>query len=126
LYLLADRQGEAQEIAREVLPKAQVMEYRMLEERAREHLAGKAAFSRLKEEVGRRRTEDEDIRWAAETDERLREFAGKVTEELGLPAERLPVVLREFFSQRDIAQEHLHWCRHLELIQDLRHTDHPA
>jgi hypothetical protein len=126
LYLLADRQPEAQAVAREVLPKAQAMGYRMLEERAREHLAGQAVFSRLEEEVRRRSTDDEDLRLAAETDEGLREFAGEVMEELGLPAERFPVLLRDTFSERDISRERLHWCRHIELIQNLRHAEHPA
>lgn len=126
LHLLADRQQEAQDLAHEVLPKAQAMGYSTLEELAREHLAGQAVFSRLEGEVRRRSTDDEDFRLAAETDERLREFAREVMEESGLPAERFPVLLRDVFSERDISQERLHWCRHIELIQNLRHTDHPA
>lgn len=45
---------------------------------------------------------------------------------LDLPAERLPVLESEYSSIRDIAQEKLKWCRHIDLLQDLRHTKHPS
>jgi hypothetical protein len=43
-----------------------------------------------------------------------------------LPAERLPVLEREAASLRLIARERVNCCRHLNLIQDLRHTLSPT
>ncbi len=40
---------------------------------------------------------------------------------MGLSQERLPVVQRDCFSSRDMAQERIGWCRHIELIQNLGH-----
>jgi hypothetical protein len=126
LHLLADRPSEAQVLAREVLPKAEVMEYRATKERALEHLEGKAILSRLEDEIKRGQNEDEDLRFAARTDEELREFASDLLEQLSLPSERLPVLEREVLSERAISQERLNWCRYIGMIQNLRHTEHPA
>lgn len=126
LHLLADRQAEARALAQEVLPKAEAMEYYVLIDRAREHLSGQAIMSRLEAEIRNRHTEDADFRWAAETDERLRELASEVLRELNLPTERLPILERDAFSMREISQERLSWCRYIELIQSLRHAEHPA
>lgn len=123
LHLLADRKAEAKALAQEVLPKAKVMEYSALVDRAQEHLSGKAILSRLEAEIKNRHTEDEDFRLAAQTDKGLREFARDMFKELALPSERLPIVERDAFSMRDIAQERLTWCQHIDLIQNLRHTE---
>ena len=40
-----------------------------------------------------------------------------------LPQERLPVLERECESFRAIAIERLNWCQHIELIENLKHTD---
>lgn len=125
IHLLVDQQSEAKALAREVLPKAEVMEYQATRERAEEHLEGKAILSRLEAEIKENQTEGDDFRLANESDEGLREFAREVLEEMNLPAERLPVLEREAFSERAISQERLNWCRHIGIIQNLRHTEHP-
>lgn len=129
LLASAGRAAEAQEIAGEVLPKAQAMSYAALEWRAREHLAGRTILSFYAEMGERERqaeAEDMDLRLADEDDDTMREFARDVLKALGLPDERLPVIERDWQSMRDIARERLHWCRHIELIQNLRHTEHTA
>jgi hypothetical protein len=126
LHLLADRESEARALAEEVLPKAEAMEYGALLERAQEHLSGRAILSRLEAQIKSRHSEDGDFRLATESDVGLREFARDMLEELNLPLERLPVVEREALSMRGIAHERLGWCRYIELIQNLRHTEHPS
>jgi tetratricopeptide (TPR) repeat protein len=126
LMSLTGRAEEAQEIARDVLPKAQAMSYAALEWRARVHLDGRTILNVYTERSKAAQNEDSDFRLADEDDAALKKFALDMLKALDLPAERLPIVERDCFSLRDIARERLHWCRHIDLIQSLRHTEHTA
>lgn len=72
--------------------------------------------------MAKRRTEDEDVHIADESDEAMRSVARYALTALRLPAERLPIMEREANSLRLIARERVDWCRYINLIQDLRHT----
>lgn len=126
IYELLGRHLEAQEIARDVLPKAKAMEYAALVWRAEAHLTGETLLARFKQLSEPKSEED----WAAInahfTDQEIRQYAARLLELAELPAERLPIVERDCFSRRDISNEKFSWCRHLELIQDLEHERHPA
>lgn len=126
IYELLGRQLEAQEIAREILPKAKAMEYAALVWRAEAHLTGQTLLAKFKE-LSQPKSEEE---WTAInanfSDQEVSTHARKILELAELPVERLPIVERDLFSFRDISNEKLSWCRHLELIQDLEHESHPA
>jgi tetratricopeptide (TPR) repeat protein len=126
LLSLAGREEEARGIARDVLPKAQAMSYAAVEWRARAHLEGQTILNVYTERSEAAQKEDSDFRLADEDDEALKKFASDILESLKLPGERLPVIERDCLSLRDIARERLHWCRHIDLIQSLSHTEHPA
>lgn len=125
-YELVGRQDDAREIAQEVLPKAQIMGYAALIERAQEHLSGHGLQSRINESLREKTDEEIQIRQSGKTDDEIRANASQMLRILGLPAERLEVMEREYLSFRDIARERLDWCRHLNLLQDLRHTLRPS
>jgi hypothetical protein len=72
-----------------------------------------------------RRGQDQDVLHANDTDETLRRYAMHSLEIMHLPADRLPVVEREWQSLRLIARERVFWCRHINLMQDKSHTLHP-
>lgn len=126
IYELLDHQSEAQEIAQEVLPKAKAMEYAALVWRAEAHLSGKTLLGKFKE-LSQPKTDEEDAEIHANfSDQEVSRYAEKILELAELPAERLPMVERDCFSRRDISNEKLSWCRHLELIQDLEHEKSPS
>jgi len=92
-------------------------------QRIAEHLAGETEHHQLLNAVSN--PPDEVASLAARTDTELRDMAVLSLDSLGLPRERLPVLERECFFWRAISQEKMTWCRHLELIQDLRHEQSP-
>jgi uncharacterized protein DUF4365 len=123
---LIEKQEEAKEIAREVLPKAQALNFAVIVSTAEEHIAGQGLQSKL-DFTHRDKTEEEALSsTASKSDEELLLDAAQLLRILELPTARLPVVEREFFSIRDNAKERLSWCRHLNVIQDLSHTNHPS
>jgi hypothetical protein len=126
LSAYAGRTEEAQEIAQDVLPKAGAMSYASLEWRARMLLDGQTVLSIYEERNKAEQAEDMDFQLAEADDDTLRTFARDVLKALDLPVERLPVMEREWHSLQDIAREKLHWCRHINLVQDLRHSESAA
>lgn len=126
LFLMANQPEAAYRLASSVLPKAQAMDYKALQIKAAEHLSGQTPMQNMERAIIAAKTEDQDWQIANNTDEEMLDFARDVLKALDLPLERLPVVEREAFSERAIARERLHWCRHIELNQDLRHMAQPT
>ncbi len=124
-YLAGDLNG-AKTLAEEALPVAQAMDYGRLESHAMEYAAGPTAYDRFKASITAGRAEDGDARLARQTDESLRDLSENCLRIMGLPAERLPVVERDWHSMRLIAQEKLTWCRHINVKQELGHMQSPA
>jgi hypothetical protein len=117
IYELLDRKDEAQEIAREVLPKAKAMEYAALVWRADAHLTGNTLLDKIKE-WSRPKSGKEDAEiMASFSDDEVSRYAQRILKLAELPDGRLPMVERDCLSRRDISHEKLHWCRHIELIQ---------
>jgi hypothetical protein len=116
----------ARSLAQDVLPNARAMGYVRIEAHANEHLAAESMFSQFEKYILSEAARDDDFRLGRASDADMRSFAQSCLEAAELPAERLPVVERECFSLRDVAAERLDWCRHLDLIQDKRHTLHPS
>jgi tetratricopeptide (TPR) repeat protein len=125
LYEFEGRHDEAKEIARSVFPKAKAMEYAAVAMRAEAHISGQSLLAKI-DELGKPKS---SVKWASIfadfSDEELRRYARRTLELAEVPIERLPIVEREYASYRDIAKEKLHWCRHIELIQDLAHESSP-
>ena len=126
LFLLGKQPDAAKRLASSVLPKAQAMDYVTLQTRAMEHLSGETPFQMSEKVIIESATVDMDEKLAHNTDEELLDFARTCLQALDLPQERLPVVERDVHSMRTMARERLNWCRHIEIIQDLRHTAHPT
>jgi Domain of unknown function (DUF4365) len=120
---LAGEVDEAKAIARAGIGPATAMGYQRQLERAQAHLSGNTEYQKtLKELLAKR---DMDLVMADEDDETTKRHAAASLEAMDLPATRLPVVERDWLSLRDVARERVHWCRHLALLQDLRHTSSP-
>jgi hypothetical protein len=116
----------AKKLAEGAVVVARAMGYRRLELHALEYIEGKTIIQMFQEELAGRNAVDEDVHTADESDENVRAVARFTLDSLGLPPERLPVLEREAASCRLIARERVDFCRHIGLIQDLRHTAHPG
>jgi hypothetical protein len=121
---LIGQESEAKEIARNVLPKAQAMDYKIIIARAENHLSGQG-FRSKQDSVSTEKTEEEKVISNASTsDKESRILAAQALKIMDFPAERLPVLEREYFSVRDVAREKLSWCRYIDRLNDERHTWH--
>lgn len=126
IYELLEQVAAAQLLAQEVLPTAQAMAYGALEEWAQEHLTGSTFLQGTEAKISQATPDTEDLRLAAHNDDEIQAWAKAVHEALELPADRLPVVERDCMAERAIAREHVDWCRHLDLLQNLRHQADPS
>jgi hypothetical protein len=124
--LLADLQAirgdevGAKAIASEVLPVVRAMNYERLVAWAVSHLEENTTLHQIAATVARPPTIDQIA--LSQSDDAIREMARMTCEALGIPIERLPLVEKDVFAGRYIAQERRDWCRHLELLQQLGHT----
>jgi hypothetical protein len=126
LFVLAGQDSAARSLAQDVLPKAQAFNYVNLIVQAQEHVSGQSLLEKTKAVFINRSEEDKDHGYANYSNELLRKYARQALDAIKLPIDRLPNVELDYFSGRDIAGERLSWCRHIELVQDLRHTWHPT
>ena len=124
LYDLVGRQSDAQQIAKEVLPIAKIMEYSNLISRAEQHISGQSVRSHLIEVTRPKSKREKALVNAGMSDEQLQRSARQMLRILELPSDRLPAMERDYRSCRDIAREKLHWCMHIDILQDKTHELH--
>lgn len=121
LLILADRREEAEEIAREVLPRSQAMSYAAIEQKAQMILSRNTLPDIYARNAAQ--ASDSDFQLVNESDERILEFARDILAAYDLPLERLPILVRECQSFKAIAVERLNWCKHIDLIENLKHSE---
>ncbi len=122
LFALQGQSEPAREMARTVAPKAEAMLYAGILDHATRHIEDRWEVLECARRYAEFRSSDDDFSFAEQSDDDIRSFARFCLEQHDLPVDRLGVVESECFSLRASAQVHVNWCRHLELIQDLRHT----
>lgn len=124
--LLADyseflgRNTEALDLAKEVKAKAEALNYAIPLGRALDHLEGKGPLGASNAVLSPKTLEEKLISNANMSDDTLRAYAAQALRLYDLPAERLPVAEREYFSLRNSSRDRLEWCRHLDTITDPR------
>jgi hypothetical protein len=120
-------QGQAvRKLAEGAVIVARAMGYSRLESHALEYIEDATSFQKFQEEMAKRKAMDEDVRTADESDDKVRAIARFTLDSLGLPIDRLPVLERDAESCRQIARERVDFCRHINLVQDLSHTQSPS
>lgn len=119
--LREDMQG-ANEIAKKIEPVAQALGYNDLAERARDVLQGQTVLQEFSRAATAFKSTDEDVSLASCSDAELEGMAQETVRAMNIRPERRPVVVRDWQAMRGIARERVTWCRHIQLLQDLRHT----
>lgn len=109
----------ARDMAQEVLPIARAFEYPQEERSAKDHLENQSLLMQLQRRITERPSDDEIA--LSQTDDDIRDMALHVLESANLPAERLPLVEKDFRAGKFIAFQRREWCRYIELEQDLSH-----
>jgi hypothetical protein len=122
LFALQGQLEPARAMARAVAQKAEAMLYAEILDHAMRHIEGRWEVLECAQQLEKFRSSDDDFYFAEHSDDDIRSIARFCLEQHDLPLDRLEVVENEGFSQRAVAQAHVNWCRHLELMQDLRHT----
>jgi len=125
-HFLMGEVDSAKKLAEECLPVAEAMGYTRLESHAREYTEGPTNFERFQASLAEGRGQDEDVKLAGETDKRLHELSIHSLRAMGLPADRLPVVERDWQAMQMTAQERVGWCRYLNMKQELGHMESPV
>jgi len=116
----------AKELAARIWPEAEAMGFADIAERARELLDDRTILMEFERDWNRFKHTDEDISFGNLSDQELRVFARDGLESLGLPPDRLEVLEQYCKSLREVARERSSWCRHLEMLEDMRQTRNPA
>ena len=119
---LIGRSGESASLAAEVLPIAKALRLVKIVRDAEGHISGLPFHRRKEAEFDAVINQDADVMMANHDDEDIKVFARTALDAMSLPLDRLPNVLKESLSIRDVARERLDWCRHIDLIQETEHT----
>jgi hypothetical protein len=117
---LSGMKHEAQELAREIQPVAEIMGFEKVVSHVGEQLNGESQLHRMEAKVSQFRTIDQDESLYLADDKNMEDYARATMAALDLPEERHPVVLRECRSMREEARAKYYWCRHFQLIYDPR------
>jgi hypothetical protein len=118
--------ASAKELAARIYPEAEAMGFANIAERAKELLEERTLLTQIERDMTRLKQTDEDVSFTNLGDDELARFARDALESMGLPEGRRKIVEEYCHSLRKVAQERWHWCRHLEMYDDLRQTRDPA
>ncbi|MGD0012056.1 MAG: DUF4365 domain-containing protein [Terriglobia bacterium] len=116
----------AKELAARICPEAEAMGFADIAERARELLDDRTILMEFERDWSRFKQADEDISFGNLSDQEMRGFARDGLESLGLPPHCLEVFEQYCKSLREVARERSRWCRHIEMLEDIRQTRNPA
>jgi hypothetical protein len=114
---------EAIELAKDVMAEARLLQFNDLMARAEDLASGKSNFWKTLERIRKVEQSDPFDLIASMSDSEIEEYTQLFCERLNLPAEREDVVRNEMIGLRLLANEKRIWCRHLEFLEDLSHTE---
>jgi hypothetical protein len=125
LEMLGDLAG-AKELAARIYPEADAMGFVNIAERAKELLEDRTLLIQFQRGIAETKQSDRDVLWASDNEAESQRFASELLRIIGSPPARAEVVNQYCQSLREIARERLHWCRHLQMLEDLSQTTNPA
>jgi hypothetical protein len=125
-FELAGDMAGAKELAARILPEAEAMGFAVIAEQAKELLEDRTLLRQFENELTRIGQSDQDIWVAQMSDDEVQRYSREILLSVGSPPGRPEVIDQCCRNFREIARERCHWCRHLELLEDLRRTTDPA
>ncbi|MBE9226444.1 DUF4365 domain-containing protein [Phormidium sp. LEGE 05292] len=119
----------ARNLAQGVFGKAKFLGYKRHIETANEICSGKSFFSKhiqnLREMLRQKKSDKYDPS-ALETEEDIQHSANFLMATYKIPEDRRKYVVKDLLCIRDNTREKNHWCRHIEIQQDLTHSSSPT
>ena len=115
-----EKKEDATKLAKEILMKAQSLGYNDLQKQIEEFLKGNSLYE-IFQQLGAKIPEESEFFLSA-TDENLGRFADSIIESLDIPKDRKDNVLKDLKAVQYGFKIKTNWCKYLEIIQDLRHT----
>jgi hypothetical protein len=124
LEIQGDSEG-AKRVAGIAFAEAEAMQFVSITQTLGEIIEGHSLIARysLQHEISQ--GQDPDIERAAMSDEQLARLGRHVVEIIGSPPAHARKVHGYMRSLRLIAQERCRWCRHIQVLEDLRQTSDP-
>jgi hypothetical protein len=123
-----DIQGDnagAKRVAEMAYPEADAMQFVSITNTLSEIIEDRSLIARYNCERQNSKDEDPDKERARMSDEQLARMTQHVVEIIGSPPAHPRKVHGYMRSLRIIAQERCRWCRHLQILEDLRQTSDP-
>jgi hypothetical protein len=124
LDIQGDNSG-AKRVAESAYPEADAMQFVSITNTLSEIIEDRSLIARYNRERQNSKDEDPDKERARMSDERLARMSQHVVEIIGSPPANPRKVHGYMRSLRIIAQERCRWCRHLQILEDLRQTSDP-
>jgi hypothetical protein len=118
LELRGDLEG-AKTLARKTYPHAQAMGFGPIAEHSKRLLDDNSLLLQWARSYEVIRAEDKDFHKAKQTDEELKKIATQLLRSVESPPARLAVIEAHLHSFRQISNERIDWCRHLQILEDL-------
>jgi len=125
LYEMLGEVGRAEAIAREIKPQADAMGYGRITAACDRLLSNTSIWKQLERELDHNEKTDEDVQWSEMQGEQMKRFAASMVDIERLPPDRFEHVHNDVKATRMGAIERVHWCRHLQLLQNLLHNQLP-
>src|SRR5580704_6661106 len=101
------------------------MGFALIAEHAKRLLDDDTLLLRWERSFQRLQGEDDDLLKANLSDEELNRIAMQLLLSVESPPARLDVIVEHLRSFRQISQERVGWCRHLQILEDLTKTSDP-
>jgi len=124
LDIQGDNEG-AKRVAEMAYPEADAMQFVSITNTLSEIIEDRSLIVRYTRDRQNSKGEDPDKERARMSDEQLARMSQHVVEIIGAPPAHPRKVHGYMRSLRVIAQERCRWCRHLQILEDLRQTSDP-
>ena len=117
--------ASAESLAEKLHPEADAMGFAVIAERASEILEKRTLIMRYTEQCRNSDARDDDENRANQTDAELTRITAQTLQTIGSPPAHPKKLYGYMRTVRWIAQVRCRWCRHLQLLEDIRETRDP-
>jgi hypothetical protein len=124
-FEIMNQPESAKKMAQGIIGKAKLLGYHHQIATAKEIIEDNSLFSKMMDNIrnilGRKHNEEYDKSDLA-TEEEIENFTNFLIDTYKIPDNRREIVRRDVICIRDTNREKVEWCRHIEIDQNLKHT----